>query len=245
MPINAICPKCRAAYRMSDQQEGKKVRCNQCHEVFVVIEASSRKTAVRGDAPAEARARSNTLAARRGSPAGIARGEEKDDRVKPRPKKGARSLLPWILGGGMAGVGLVILLCGGIITSFLLRAKTAEVANPSPPPVTRENDPPVQPAIEVPPGPAPAVIDKDTARKVKQATAYLQVRLANGNTVEGSGFFAVQPGLVLTNAHVLGMLSPGSPMPTEVRVMVHSGEPEEFTVPAGVRGVDRENDLGV
>src|SRR5262249_3717354 len=99
--------------------------------------------------------------------------------------------------------------------------------------------------VEVPPGPAPAVIDKDTARKVKQATAYLRVRLANGNTVEGSGFFAAQPGLVLTNAHVLGMLSPGSPTPAEVRVVVHSGEPEEFALPAQVLGVDREHDLGV
>jgi tetratricopeptide (TPR) repeat protein len=101
------------------------------------------------------------------------------------------------------------------------------------------------PGIEVPPGPAPAAIDKDRAHKVKQATAYLRVRLADGNTVEGSGFFAVQPGLVLTNAHVLGMLSPGSATPAEVRVVVHSGEAEEFTLPAEVLNVDRDNDLGV
>ncbi len=101
------------------------------------------------------------------------------------------------------------------------------------------------PAIVIPSGPAPAVIDKDTARKVTQATAYLRVRLANGTTVEGSGFFAIQPGLVFTNAHVLGMLSPGSPLPAEVRVVVHSGEPEEFALPAQVLAVDREYDLGV
>jgi len=101
------------------------------------------------------------------------------------------------------------------------------------------------PAIDAPAGPAPAVIDKDTAYKVGQTTAYLRVRLANGNTVEGSGFFAVQPGLVLTNAHVLGMLNLGSSMPAEVRVVVHSGEADEFTLPAEVLGVDRENDLGL
>jgi tetratricopeptide (TPR) repeat protein/S1-C subfamily serine protease len=104
---------------------------------------------------------------------------------------------------------------------------------------------PDAPTVEVPPGPAPAVIDKDTAHKVKKATAYLRVRLASGKTVEGSGFFAVQPGLVFTNAHVLGMRRPGSPMPEEVRVVVHSGEPEEFTLSAQVLCVDRENDLGV
>jgi tetratricopeptide (TPR) repeat protein/S1-C subfamily serine protease len=101
------------------------------------------------------------------------------------------------------------------------------------------------PASELPPGPAPADIDKETRRLVKQATAYLRVRLADDKTVEGSGFFAFQPGLVLTNAHVLGMLSPGSPVPAEVRVVVHSGEPEEFALPAQVLAVDRDNDLGV
>jgi tetratricopeptide (TPR) repeat protein/S1-C subfamily serine protease len=91
----------------------------------------------------------------------------------------------------------------------------------------------------------PAVIDEATARRVKQATAYVRVRLAGGATVEGSGFFAVQRGLVLTNAHVLGMLGPGSAMPREVQVVVHSGEAEEFTLPADVLAVDRDNDLGV
>src|SRR5262249_15628138 len=104
---------------------------------------------------------------------------------------------------------------------------------------------PDAPAIEVPSGPAPAVIDKETARQVKEATAYLRVRLAHGQTVEGSGVFAVQPGLLLSQAAVLGMLRPGSPMPGEVRVVVYSGEPEEFTLPAEVLGVDGENALGV
>ena len=98
---------------------------------------------------------------------------------------------------------------------------------------------------EIPHGPAPAQIDPETTRKVKQATVYVRVRLANDNTLEGSGFFAAQPGLILTNAHVLGMRSPGSPKPAQVSVVVHSGEPEEFTLPAEILGVDRENDLGV
>jgi tetratricopeptide (TPR) repeat protein/S1-C subfamily serine protease len=99
--------------------------------------------------------------------------------------------------------------------------------------------------VEIPPGPTPDEIAKDTAGKVKQATAYLRVRLANGSTVEGSGFFASQTGLVITNAHVLGMLNPGSPMPAQVRVVVHSGEDEEFTLVAQVLAVDRARDLGV
>jgi tetratricopeptide (TPR) repeat protein len=41
------------------------------------------------------------------------------------------------------------------------------------------------------------------------------------------------------------MRAPGSSMPTQVSVVVHSGEPEEFTLQANVLGIDRENDLGV
>jgi S1-C subfamily serine protease/tetratricopeptide (TPR) repeat protein len=100
-------------------------------------------------------------------------------------------------------------------------------------------------AADVPPGPAPALIAPEVMRKVKQATLYLRVKLEGGNTVEGSGFFAAGPGLVLTNAHVLGMRTAGSPRPTEVSVVVNSGEPDEFTLPAEVLGVDRDNDLGV
>jgi tetratricopeptide (TPR) repeat protein/S1-C subfamily serine protease len=95
------------------------------------------------------------------------------------------------------------------------------------------------------PGSAPAVIGAETTRKVKEATCFLRVRLVNGNTLEGSGFFGAEPGLVLTNAHVLGMRAPGSAPPAQVSVVVHSGEPEEFTLQAKVLGVDRENDLGV
>jgi hypothetical protein len=94
---------------------------------------------------------------------------------------------------------------------------------------------PDAPATEVPPGPAPAVIDKDTAGKAKRATIYLRVRLANGNTVEGSGFFAVQPGFVLTNAHVLGMLSPGSPMPCQ-RLLAADLQGEGQQVPGSPAG---------
>jgi S1-C subfamily serine protease/Tfp pilus assembly protein PilF len=110
--------------------------------------------------------------------------------------------------------------------------------------IRREDVREVGAAAGAPPD-APAAIAAETTRKVRQATAFLRVRLANGTTVEGSGFFADQPGLVFTNAHVLGMKSPGSAAPARVDVVVHSGEPQEFTLLGKVLGVDRHNDLGV
>ena len=100
--------------------------------------------------------------------------------------------------------------------------------------------------VEVPAGPVPTFIAPDTTRRVKKATAYLRVTLANGQEAQGSGFFAAEPGLVFTNAHVLGMLSPASQMPTGVAVVVNSGEPGEFTLPGQVRGAWTERPtLGV
>src|SRR5579872_1917742 len=75
--------------------------------------------------------------------------------------------------------------------------------------------------------PAPAGdggLDPAVLKKVKAATVHLEVTLPNGDTVEGSGFFTDEPGVVLTNAHVLGMLDADSRPPVKVTVTVNSGE---------------------
>lgn len=91
---------------------------------------------------------------------------------------------------------------------------------------------------------APLQIAAAATQKVKQSTAYLKVTLPNGEVAEGSGFFALAPGLVVSNAHVVGMLR-GKEKPKEVEVVVHSGEPEEFRRQAQVLGVDQANDLAI
>lgn len=88
-------------------------------------------------------------------------------------------------------------------------------------------------------------IDKATLQKIKSATVYLQVRAAGGAVYEGTGFFVDEPGLIVTNAHVLGMLEPNSRRPLQVDVVVNSGEPDSKTYRGQVLGVDRGTDLGV
>jgi hypothetical protein len=80
---------------------------------------------------------------------------------------------------------------------------------------------------------------------VKRSTVYLRVDLPNGGVSQGTGFFALDPGIVMTNAHVIGMLGGASQPPRSVTVVANSGEPDEFSMPGSVIGVDRNNDLAV
>src|SRR5262245_28721089 len=74
----------------------------------------------------------------------------------------------------------------------------------------------------------PNTITPDAVRRVKQATVMLKVTSEGGRTAEGSGFFAMEPGIVVTNAHVLGMLQTNSKPPTKVEVIVASGGANEL-----------------
>jgi hypothetical protein len=118
------------------------------------------------------------------------------------------------------------------------------VPPPGPPADPPAAAPPPGPEAAVPAGPVPAEMAADVVRKVKQSTAYLRVRLPSGELAQGSGFFALEPGIVITNGHVVGMLEGGRP-PRGVEVVIHSGEAGEATLAGTVLGVDRDNDLAV
>src|SRR5207302_1489264 len=105
---------------------------------------------------------------------------------------------------------------------------------------------PPPPKIEdIPDGPLPLEADDETRRKVMRATAYLKVTRIGNLEQEGSGFFGAEPGLVITNAHVVGMGSAGCAAPANVEVVVHSGEADEHTLTGEVLGADWVNDLAV
>ena len=87
-------------------------------------------------------------------------------------------------------------------------------------------------------------IDPAALKKVKDSTVYLQVTLPDGKVVQGTGFVIGSP-LILTNAHVLGMLDADSRPPQKISVVFRSGESDSRTVAGTVRGVDRGSDLGV
>jgi S1-C subfamily serine protease len=88
-------------------------------------------------------------------------------------------------------------------------------------------------------------LSPEVLNMVKKATTHMRVTLADNRVGEGSGFFAMQRGLVLTNAHVVGMLRPDQPPPTKVEVTLQSGEPDARTMNGIVIGVDRDADLAL
>jgi predicted Zn finger-like uncharacterized protein len=104
-------------------------------------------------------------------------------------------------------------------------------------------------STEARPGNSPSegTDNKSPLEKAKKATVYLEVEDAHGRQATGSGFFGV-PGarnLVLTNAHVVGMLAPDSQRPRTIKVFLNSGQADEKELRAIVLGVDRVADLAV
>jgi S1-C subfamily serine protease len=162
--------------------------------------------------------------------------EDDEDRPRRRNPAGGGLALPLGIGCGVAVVA-VFAVGAALLLAFLGRqARTGDLQ-------ARAQDLPRQAAV--PPGPVPLQIDPATVARVKDATVYLRVQLPNGDVAQGSGFFCLEPGLILTNAHVLGMLRADAAPPTRVAVVVHSGEADSLQLTGSVLGVDRDNDLAV
>ncbi len=91
----------------------------------------------------------------------------------------------------------------------------------------------------------PLQITPAAVGRVKPATVLLHVVSSDGTKGSGSGFFALKPGIVITNAHVFGMLRKQAGQPKDIEVVVNSGEENETKLRGSVVGVDCDNDLGI
>jgi predicted Zn finger-like uncharacterized protein len=95
--------------------------------------------------------------------------------------------------------------------------------------------------------PADGTLTAEAKVAGKSGTVFIKVARNDGGGGSGSGFFASTdaPNIVITNAHVVGMLEADSDQPTSIDVHVHSGQRDEKTYKGRVVGVDRDNDLAV
>jgi len=270
MPVKISCPKCRAGFVVPDEHLGKSLRCRECKAVFTAKapakaardeeeEAPRRK----GDSADREAVRDRPAAARRPRDeeddrddrrergrknGGRDRDDDDDDRRPAKksrsPKGGQGGALPWIIAAGAAGLVLVVLCVGGLVWAMSRGAPSTQ------PVAQKPGDNPQRPGGNPDPGPALAngQLPPEVLGKVKHATAFIRVRMADGSGASGSGFAAAvanEPGVVLTNAHVLGMLEAESRPPISVDVTFNSGEADERKFAAQILGVDRSSDLAV
>src|SRR5205085_3437266 len=85
----------------------------------------------------------------------------------------------------------------------------------------------------------PPNITNETMEKVKHSSALIKVA-ASGGVATGSGWFA-EPGIIVTNSHVVGMSEAAESPPDWIKVVLDSGTPTERTLDAKLLGLDRDN----
>ena len=127
--------------------------------------------------------------------------------------------------------------------------------DPRPTPPTKPDPKPVDPKpLEPKPvDPKPAARrdspDRATLERMKKAAVYIEVEDQRGGGGSGSGWFGLENGLIVTNAHVLGMKAPGSKEPKKIAVYVEPGEKgkqRKFEGPkVKILAVDRDMDLAL
>jgi S1-C subfamily serine protease len=250
MPIHIVCPVCGKMMKIRDELRGHKIACIACKEVIFI--PSKRRND--DDETVQERRKLSIPAGRKRD---FRRDRDDDDfadsplprRKIRKEKKGAGVGL--ILGLSAGGIGLV----AGIVALVLVLNKPGDSKEGAkkldPVAEIKKGDPEFKPRPEIPKPdpdagkPLPAQMALQVVHRVKQATVYLRVTSLGGQVAEGSGFFAVEPGVVFTNAHVLGMLQATSRPPKQVEVVVHSGEANEMRLTGQVLGVDRASDLAV
>lgn len=80
--------------------------------------------------------------------------------------------------------------------------------------------------------------------RVKQSTVYIETEAEQGGG-SGTGFFAFERGLVITNAHVIDMLEEGKKEPKNVRVYMNHGAKNQKDYKVVIVKVDHKHDLAL
>jgi predicted Zn finger-like uncharacterized protein len=271
MPVRISCPMCKSTYVVNDDVRGKQIRCKDCGKLIGVPPAkpaaAEEAIAPAGTKPAPARP---SGAVRRP----VIRQDEAAQPPK-RSKAplllglGCFALVALLLVCGGGGAVAFLLLQPGETKAVSKAnddaargavgprddngqgeaASTKDTASTSKDfPKTFKEYPLPKPPVAAgggTPSPVSGQLDPQVLAKVKNATVHMRVTMSNGAIGQGSGFFGVESGLVLTNAHVLGMLNDDDPPPKRVDITYHSGEPDSRSFVGQILGVDRSSDLAV
>ncbi|HEX4588896.1 MAG TPA: protein kinase [Gemmataceae bacterium] len=163
-----------------------------------------------------------------------------------RLMRGLKRRRGWLIAGGAAGLTLLVTtfmqLLGG--PDALIRM----VHLPTQPdrlPAVRSVTPPPKPSQTPPvadPQPAPTVVTAATLEQAKEAVVAVRAT-RSGTTVTGTGFLAVEPGIVVTTLPVLGMDHPLTPPPDRIEITLRPGTQDAIISNARLLSVDRSEHL--
>ena len=245
------CPTCATRLQLPPDNTATRFRCTQCTTVFDGAVEPPPAPVVEPPAPVPAPALvpmpvavpaaafefgdDETMADEPApEPRGRRRRAEADDEPPARrsPKRDSGGLKVLLACGGV--LALVAAAVGGY---FALRDPAKPVVKADPVPVT----PPKQTGPKV----APVLTVEQVIKKVKASTVYIRNTARTGEQSSGTGFFAVKPGFVVTNAHVVGYGPTELSVPAKLEVVLNSGENGERTLPATIYGLDADLDLAL
>ncbi len=265
-----VCPRCDAVLKTANPlAAGRTIKCSKCGTSFA-IGAEKPRPAVRKAVPVAAPVRAAKRVDDDRDEDERPRSRLMDG--SPRKKGRKQESRSNALAVALIAVGAIVLLGGGGLLIYALNGDDesntvasntdTKPSQPAKKPTSPEG--PVEPPPETKPAPAtkpqpvdtkpqpkPPDLPVDAGKltsalrdKVKQATVYIRVTLPEG-VGSGTGFFGLEKGNVITNAHVIGMEDPGSPPPLRIEVFQNSGESDEIALTGQVLAVDRERDLAV
>ena len=255
------CPSCRARFECPADRFGKPVRCGACSTVFSAllpaVAAPSKpvtaKPVLRAAAvpPIQPKSVPNPTRPQRSQ-----RPDQDEDDEPPRRRSAKQSeagISKLTIGIGAGAAAFLLLSVLGVAVYALTRKPTqpdVAVAAVAPPAEAPKSLPTAVAAVPVvtqpkPAEPAAALTNPvEAIQNVKGSTVYIRVH--SGRTMAmGSGFFAGEPGYIITNSHVIGFGPETLRIPNKVEVFVHSGESDQLIYNARIVGLDVEEDLAI
>ena len=144
MPLDVTCPGCRADYSLSDNLNGKRIRCKQCGAIFLVGDEIIAAPVSRARAITSRTESPGTNGSSKMPPVLPAIQPVADASPAPRAASTSRW---WLLGGVLGTLGLAFFCCGGTALGIAVLAysgRTAQTAETIPS-ETKVPDQPVQP----------------------------------------------------------------------------------------------------
>jgi uncharacterized protein (TIGR03067 family) len=269
-PVKAIkCPKCAKVFKTGKPETSSSTSPDSMKPASNPETNSEEKTAPNAKQSSEQPNRAAKKQSKKeaengngGREKGSAQSGDESPRSKKQSKPGKsdaengngkrRSLLLPLIGVSMAAVFLCGISAAGSYVAWSWARSNGPIAqtlNPSVEKVieevkkSKQEDETTKPPDKKPPVLPEDKLSPENLKRIKDATVLIHVGLNDGRTGSGSGFFVDQPGLICTNAHVLGMLDADSKPPQKMQIVLHSGEANEQTLQGKVLGVDRDADL--